>query len=75
MKTIKNIISNTLNFIKFLIELVVSLVLFAYHEIRKRKKNEKHQYENMATMRQQAYERNDFGYPCTCGKNKCDSDK
>lgn len=74
MKTIKNIISNTLNFIKFLIELAGSLVSFVYSEIR-RKKKEEHQYENMATMRQQAYERNDFGYPCTCGKNKCDSDK
>ena len=74
MKTIKNIISNTLNFIKFLIELAGSLVSFAYSEMR-RKKKEEHQYENMATMRQQAYERNDFGYPSTCGKNKCDSDK
>lgn len=74
MKTIKNIISNTLNFIHFLISLSGSLVSFAYSEIR-RKKKEEHQYENMATMRQQAYERNDFGYPCTCGKNKCDSDK
>lgn len=74
MKTIKNIISNTLNFIKFCVELARSLVLFACSEIR-RKKKEEHQYENMATMRQQAYERNDFGYPCTCGKNKCDSDK
>ena len=75
MKIIKNTISNTLNFIKFLIELAGSLVLFAYHEIRQRNKKQKHQYENMATMRQRAYERNDFGYPCTCGKNECDSDK
>jgi len=74
MKTIKNIISNTLNFIKFLIELAGSLVSFANPE-KRRKKKEEHQYENMATMRQQAYERNDFGYPCTCGKNKCDSNK
>ena len=74
MKTIKNIISNTLNFIHFLISLSGAVFQFIYSEIR-RKKKEEHQYENMATMRQQAYERNDFGYPCTCGKNKCDSDK
>ena len=74
MKIIKNTISNTLNFIHFLISLSGAVFQFIYSEIR-RKKKEEHQYENMATMRQQAYERNDFGYPCTCGKNKCDSDK
>ena len=74
MKIIKNIISNTLNFIHFLIDLARSVVSFTYSEIR-RKKKEEHQYENMATMRQQAYERNEHGFPCDCGKNKCDSDK
>jgi len=74
MKTIKNIISNTLNFIHFLISLSGAVVQFIYSEIR-RKKKEGHQYENMATMRQQAYERNEHGFPCDCGKNKCDSDK
>ena len=73
MKIIKNIISNTLNFIKFCVELAGSVVSFTYSEIRKRQ--EEHQYENMATMRQKAYERNEHGFPTECCKSKCDSTK
>lgn len=72
MKTIKNIISNILNFITFCVKLVWSLVSFGFEEIKKKIKDKDHQYQNMATMRQKTFEehehlnkvaRNDWGYP------------